>query len=495
MKPTPAVQQFLRRGAAGGKSASQAPAGNSDLRDALLATDRFADGKGDVGDDEGGGGGDAEGGDGKPAKKQSKKTARQSTEPDRKTNSGILKTMLALEKKGDKGKTGGKDDEGGGGKDDHDEGGTGDEGELTDEELEQQYGIDDDEPPMASQAVKDKFKRQKEGNKKLLADLKAARAAEKKAQKDLEEAKKGAGKGELKLEDHEEFKKLKAERDAAADLADRLSLEQSPRFQEKYDSKIQGAIKKMVPFVKMIRDDDARQEIVSKVDAACNIAAGEDNDVRYFTLVSEIIDHDKLPKAAAAQMMTIFSGIRELTNARAGELSQWKETRKEYLQQDALAIETNEKALIAAFDGVRNGYEQSIADRLKIFRADDKTKAAFKYDELTEPELKAVRDELKACVKQGGITPKLLQYLNAGVQAPFLTNLNKQMHTLLLESNEENQKLRERLAEYEDADPLEDTKPPRREPSGERQQPKQFRKTNSGILRTLQKKKLAGVAE
>lgn len=270
--------------------------------------------------------------------------------------------------------------------------------------------ISTDDVPGVSSAVSKKFNEFKSAISER--DTKLAEAEKKIAE--LEEAAKKAPKAEdIKVQDNPEYKEMQKKLAEMESRIERVSLEESPKFQEKFDKKLKGVEKKMLPLMQAIKDEDDRDTVIKRIMTSFSVPAGDDHEGKFIAALDDAFDGVDVSSTIKQSLIKHAMDWRETYSERALAVENWQETRKGIEKQGGEEIIRKSTETVEGFDAIRKAFVDAQLPRIEVLRKIPD----FGYDETVNPILGEIRAAAAESVQTGVISPALLHYAQMGAEA------------------------------------------------------------------------------
>lgn len=306
--------------------------------------------------------------------------------------------------------------------------------------------IDKEEiPSNVSSAVSEKMKKFKSTAVNAVKDLKTVEQTVASLNKKIKELEKG-GKSTDDIDKNPVVVDLRKKLEEYEGQISQLSIQDSPQFRAKYDEPRVKAMKKLAPVVKSIEKQEDADAIIAAIDSATKIVPGEDADAQFYRMVNRITKMEGFPEDDKEHFKTQMSTIREVWNQRGEAVEDWRKTKKSMEADSVKGVEEYTGRLESAFTITRNAYLKAHPQLARFIEQEE----VFGYKAKTEPLLADVSKELQAHAKTGELTPKLLKFINNGVEFEFLSDMTQKMQGLLKDVIAENSKLKKKLGMKEE---------------------------------------------
>lgn len=343
--------------------------------------------------------------------------------------------------------------------------------EPTDLEIEE---VRTDDIPV-SKAIKDKFGRFKENEKKL-----RDRLAETEAKlKEIAEKAPDAQAPELPdIRETDEYKELAEKLSKAEEELGRMDIGASPEFKAQYEDKINAVLDQANPLIDTIESKEEADGVHAALLSALHIPTGE--DARFYNTVSKVVSDSGMQDLLKSQVINKMIEARGLIKARQDAIDNWKDTQKKI--QDTNARKTSEQVsnIVSTAKKIRANYESAAAERFGAYR-DPAMKQVVDFDETTKPSRDTLESAVEASARGGAPTPELLALANDGTELKYHLELGRVMASVLQDAVSKNKELTARLKKYESGGTSGGGTP---SPNGGTRTPSDDEK-RSGILETM----------
>lgn len=251
--------------------------------------------------------------------------------------------------------------------------------------------------------------------------------------------------------DHPLYKDLKQKFDGQTELVERVSLEDSPRFREKYNNAIVAKIKALEPLIQSF-DEDKQTILNAKIQTLVELDHSPEGDKRYYRMVRDLLNEDWIDRGDAGDLRRMIGSIREASKEKMEAVANWKKTKKELGDDEVAGKKAAATNAVKAFDDARNKFN-SDPQRAELLARLRGNKAA-KYDETVEPYRRLLRQELAETVATGRVSEKFSQLLQLAVEAPHLSFMNESLVARSLSDRETVEKYRAYFKSKKIADPF-----------------------------------------
>lgn len=333
------------------------------------------------------------------------------------------------------------------------------------------------EPGSMASSPAQKFSTVKASLKKAVDELSAR---EQEVEQLKAAAAKGAGAVEVNdetVKSHPTYKKLEEEFNKQIELVERVQLESSPRFQQKFDGVIKKKIEALDPILKSMSDPAQREELTASIRTLVSIDPSPAGDEAFYKAIKAHLKKDWLDSDDRSEIRKRVTEIREAAGEKMRAVEDWKKTKTSLSESEGADIETAAKLAEQTFTQIRAKIDAN-PDRASYL---EKVRGApeLKYDEITKPWVGRVQAEIAAAVRAGKPTPQLLNILNLAVEAPHIQFMNNALVERLKGQEKMIKAYRAEIKRAKMKDPFASTA----DNGGEEKQTKQG--GSSGILDTL----------
>jgi len=310
---------------------------------------------------------------------------------------------------------------------------------TTDKPPTDEYSFDG-ELPLGSTAVKDKFKRLNTQAKEVLEKFKSASAEKETLAKQVEELTQKLSQSSaqpVNVEESEAFKALQTDRDRLLEIVETTQLDASPRFQEKYISKIRPLLEEVHDFALAHDDAEAGKELITALMGVAGTPAGRENQPDFYKSLTRALRDSDLDEGLKEAIKSKMNAARDLQNERHAAILNWKSTKKDIQAEEVVSASQKEQTYLSQLDTYREEWKSQAGDILKI-----RKEFVTNYDEYEQSTTGAVKKELSALARTGVVTKNLLGIIHNGIEAPVVLQQFETVRGLASKLNEENKELK-----------------------------------------------------